>query len=334
MSDRLSRFSTRARSILSHAQYITEYYKHSHIETEHMLLGLYDDRAGNAGQLLRELGIVHDELTKLIEMRGSQAKSDELDLSSDSKQALVHAVDEARRLGIGRIGSGCLLLGILRLQSPNLEQLLQAHNRTSNELLVLTRDAITKKTVSFDDQFYVMSNELVEKRSLIDRLFLMHRRTVYELPEPEADEETIRRIKTETFAEFAQHYPNDANIQYRVGYDQFKLDNYIAAIAYMDRVLEIDHTYSSALRLRGEAKHRAKDFEGALVDLITFLSAKPEDGWVHYIRGETYRGLGQRDLAVADFHKALERADTVDVKDLEKWKQGILHYIAQGEQSS
>ena len=64
MSDKLQRFTQRARRVLSLAQEEAERMRHNYIGTEHLLLGLLRDDGGVAGRVLRELGLDQRRLQK------------------------------------------------------------------------------------------------------------------------------------------------------------------------------------------------------------------------------------------------------------------------------
>jgi len=53
----MERFTQRARRVLSLAHEEAERMRHSHIGTEHLLLGLMLEDGGIAGRVLRELGL-------------------------------------------------------------------------------------------------------------------------------------------------------------------------------------------------------------------------------------------------------------------------------------
>ncbi len=117
MSNKMERFTQRARRVLSLAQEEAERLHHSHIGTEHLLLGLMREDGGVAGRVLRELGLDIDRVEKLVERMASPSERtppSRLDLSPGTKQVLELAVEEARRMGHHYIGTEHLLLGLVR----------------------------------------------------------------------------------------------------------------------------------------------------------------------------------------------------------------------------
>ncbi len=117
MSNKMERFTQRARRVLSLAQEEAERMQHSHIGTEHLLLGLMREDGGVAGRVLRELGLEPNRVEQLIEKMTSAQKRpsvSRMDLSPATKKVLELAVDEARRMGHHYIGTEHLLLGLVR----------------------------------------------------------------------------------------------------------------------------------------------------------------------------------------------------------------------------
>ena len=117
MSNKMERFTQRARRVLSLAQEEAERMQHSYIGTEHLLLGLMREDGGVAGRVLRDLGMEPNRVEQMIEkMTSSQKRTSvsRMDLAPATKKVLELAVDEARRMGHHYIGTEHLLLGLVR----------------------------------------------------------------------------------------------------------------------------------------------------------------------------------------------------------------------------
>ena len=117
MSDKLQRFTQRARRVLALAQEEAERMKHAYIGTEHLLLGLMKEEGGVASRVLRELGLETRRVQEIVErLTGANktAPTAKVDLSPGTKRVLELAVDEARRMGHHYIGTEHLLLGLVR----------------------------------------------------------------------------------------------------------------------------------------------------------------------------------------------------------------------------
>ncbi|NDJ77780.1 MAG: ATP-dependent Clp protease ATP-binding subunit [Chloroflexi bacterium] len=116
-SNKMERFTQRARRVLSLAQEEAERMQHSHIGTEHLLLGLMREEGGVAGRVLREMGLRQNQVEQLVERLADANKRvnvTRMDLSPATKKVLELAVDEARRMGHHYIGTEHLLLGLVR----------------------------------------------------------------------------------------------------------------------------------------------------------------------------------------------------------------------------
>ncbi len=117
MSNKLDRFTQRARRVLSLANEEAERMKHTYIGTEHLLLGLLREEGGVAGRVLRELGLELKRVQDMIERLTGASKTTTAthpDLSPGTKKVLELAIDEARRMGHHYIGTEHILLGLVR----------------------------------------------------------------------------------------------------------------------------------------------------------------------------------------------------------------------------
>lgn len=117
MSNKMERFTQRARRVLSLAQEEAERLQHNYIGTEHLLLGLMREDGGVAGRVLRDLGLDQRRVEELVERltrASARTSATQLDLSPGTKKVLELAVDEARRMGHHYIGTEHLLLGLVR----------------------------------------------------------------------------------------------------------------------------------------------------------------------------------------------------------------------------
>ncbi len=117
MSDKLERFTQRARRVLTLAQDSAERMHHNYIGTEHLLLGLLTEESGVAGKVLRGMGLSSQRVQSIIERmtgpsRGRPYTTPEL--TPRTKRVIELAVDEARRMGHHYIGTEHLLLGLVR----------------------------------------------------------------------------------------------------------------------------------------------------------------------------------------------------------------------------
>ncbi|MBV7328912.1 ATP-dependent Clp protease ATP-binding subunit [Chloroflexi bacterium TSY] len=117
MSDKLDRFTKRARRVLTLAQEEALRLNHNYIGTEHLLLGLVREENGVAVKVLRELGVEPTQVIRAVERtvgRGERAPFGKPTLAPRTKRVIELAVDEARLMGHHYIGTEHLLLGLVR----------------------------------------------------------------------------------------------------------------------------------------------------------------------------------------------------------------------------
>jgi len=116
-SDKLDRFTKRARRVLRTAQEEARRHRHTYIGTEHLLLGLVQEEHCVAVKVLRQLGVEPRELALTVERligEGSHPIVGTPELTTRTKRVIKHAVDEARLMGNHYIGTEHLLLGMVR----------------------------------------------------------------------------------------------------------------------------------------------------------------------------------------------------------------------------
>jgi ATP-dependent Clp protease ATP-binding subunit ClpC len=112
------RFNDRAKRVLALAQDEAIRFNHNYIGVEHLLLGLIREGEGVAAQVLNSLGVDLSTARKSVETiigRGdTTAPPSSIVLSPRTKKVFELAIDEARKLGHGYVGTEHLLLGIVR----------------------------------------------------------------------------------------------------------------------------------------------------------------------------------------------------------------------------
>lgn len=116
MSNKMERFTQRARHVLSLAKENAEEMNHAYIGTEHVLIGLLEE-GGTTGQVMLELGLEGDRVKTLVRRMSRSATrrpSGRVELAPGTKRLLELAVDEARGQGQHYIGTEHLLLALLR----------------------------------------------------------------------------------------------------------------------------------------------------------------------------------------------------------------------------
>lgn len=92
-------------------------FKHNHIATQHLLLGLLRQEEGVAGKVLVGMGVELNKVRLAVEFMfgyGDRLVAGEAGLTPRAKKVVELAVEEAQRLNHTYVGSGHLLLGLLR----------------------------------------------------------------------------------------------------------------------------------------------------------------------------------------------------------------------------
>jgi ATP-dependent Clp protease ATP-binding subunit ClpC len=111
------RFSDRSRRVVVLAQEEARILDHNYIGTEHILLGLMREGEGVAGKALESLGISLDAVRQKVEEiigRGQQTPSGHIPFTPRAKKVLELSLREALQLGDNCIGTGHILLGLIR----------------------------------------------------------------------------------------------------------------------------------------------------------------------------------------------------------------------------
>jgi hypothetical protein len=111
------RFSSGARQAVLDSQLEARSLRHGYIGTEHILLGLLHEAHGVAAQALRAAGITEENARqRIVEIvgRGAQEPAGHIPFTARAKKVLELALREAAHLNHLYIGSGHILLGLLR----------------------------------------------------------------------------------------------------------------------------------------------------------------------------------------------------------------------------
>ena len=110
------RFTERAKKVLTLAQEEAERAHHSYIGTEHLLLGLLREEEGIARLALDAMAVDIEAVRKEIDAvlgREQRIIIQQIIPTSRVKKVIEIAFEEARRLGVGHVGTEHLLLGLL-----------------------------------------------------------------------------------------------------------------------------------------------------------------------------------------------------------------------------
>jgi hypothetical protein len=111
------RFTDRARRVVVLAQQEARALHHNYIGTEHLLLGLTQEREGAAGRALESLGISPETVRARVEDiigRGTGKPSSHIPFTPRAKKVLELSLREALQLSHNYIGTEHILLGLIR----------------------------------------------------------------------------------------------------------------------------------------------------------------------------------------------------------------------------
>ena len=111
------RFTERARKVVVKAQDEARFLKQSYIGTEHILLGLIDEKEGIAARVFYELDITFEEIklaVKEVVTEGTSESYEHIPFTPRAKKVLELSLREALQMGHNYIGTEHILLGLLR----------------------------------------------------------------------------------------------------------------------------------------------------------------------------------------------------------------------------
>ncbi|HEU5356766.1 MAG TPA: Clp protease N-terminal domain-containing protein [Actinocrinis sp.] len=112
------RFTENARRVVVSASEEARTLRHDYLGTEHFLLALIRDDQSTAGRLLNALGVqpatVRSDLEQAVPAGNAAETSGHLPFTPAAKQVLELTLLEAARLNSSYIGSGHVLLGLIR----------------------------------------------------------------------------------------------------------------------------------------------------------------------------------------------------------------------------
>lgn len=121
------RFSDRARRVVVSAQEEARTLGHGHIGTEHLLLGLVADEETTASRVLVTMGISAQAVRQAVNEHvsdGVAAGDANVPFTPQAKKALELSLREALQLQHDYIGTGHILLGLIRADQGTAAQVL------------------------------------------------------------------------------------------------------------------------------------------------------------------------------------------------------------------
>jgi ATP-dependent Clp protease ATP-binding subunit ClpC len=120
------RFTERARKVMQLANQEARRFNHEYIGTEHILLALVKEGSltqvcsGVAATVLGHFDIdlrkVRREVEKIVQSGPDVIMTGRMPQTPRAKKVIEYAIEEARQLNLRAVGTGTLLLGLLREQ--------------------------------------------------------------------------------------------------------------------------------------------------------------------------------------------------------------------------
>src|SRR4030042_3378307 len=111
------RFTERARKVVVRAQDEARFLKQNYIGTEHLLLGLIDEKEGIAAKVIVALNISLEDIRSAIKdsvTEGSSESYEHIPFTPRAKKVLEYSLREALQMGHNYIGTEHILLGLIR----------------------------------------------------------------------------------------------------------------------------------------------------------------------------------------------------------------------------
>lgn len=111
------RFTEKARKVVVRAQDEARFLKQNYIGTEHILLGLIDEKEGIAARVFYELNITFEDIrsaVKEVVTEGTSESYEHIPFTPRAKKVLELSLREALQMGHNYIGTEHILLGLLR----------------------------------------------------------------------------------------------------------------------------------------------------------------------------------------------------------------------------
>lgn len=124
------RFTDRARKVMAIANQQVRQFHHQYIGTEHIFLGLIKENGGTGAAVLKNLGVDIDnmlsEVEQLCKIKGDRdaVAEGKIQQTQNAIKVIEYAIEEARNLNNGYIGTEHILLGLLRVSEGIASQVL------------------------------------------------------------------------------------------------------------------------------------------------------------------------------------------------------------------
>ncbi|MGM0367292.1 MAG: ATP-dependent Clp protease ATP-binding subunit [Actinomycetota bacterium] len=163
------RFTERARKVVVRAQDEARFLKQNYIGTEHLLLGLIDEKEGIASKVLQSLNITLDDIRNAVNdsvTEGSSESYEHIPFTPRAKKVLELSLREALQMGHNYIGTEHILLGLLREGEGVAARVLNSLGVTLDSVKVKVKEILNKYP------FYSKSGKSSKDRSATPKKLL------------------------------------------------------------------------------------------------------------------------------------------------------------------
>jgi len=143
------RFTERARKVVVKAQDEARFLKQNYIGTEHILLGLIDEKEGIASRVFQELGISINDVRAAIRdvvSEGTSESYEHIPFTPRAKKVLELSLREALQMGHNYIGTEHILLGLLREGEGVAARVLNSLGVTLNSVKMKVKEILNSQS--------------------------------------------------------------------------------------------------------------------------------------------------------------------------------------------
>jgi tetratricopeptide (TPR) repeat protein len=109
------------------------------------------------------------------------------------------------------------------------------------------------------------------------------------------------------------------------GHANYLLGHQEEAIADLSRAIELDPSLADAYRWRAYAEYRSQRYLTAVRDCGEYARLRPDESEGYYCRGIMLSRAGDHDAAIADYERAIERAQTAEDAGNAWYGVGVCH---------
>ncbi len=309
------RLSEAAKKALVVAQKIAENTETYSVEPHHLLVAFLLS-LGVANRLLSNLGLDSTELEKMIDQKAvkTEASNEKVTLSFWTKRLLEHAFREARALKHDKLGTGHLLLGLIHLQTPIANKLLDSLELSEYQFARLIRDRIFNSNDPKDGAPQPpppkKSSENTSFGQMLTRIggFFIKKNSTKPVPptSPLENKATGNADQMILINNLLRDSPQNAHLYiYRASVHSAG-KNYQAAISDLDYALRLKPDFAHAYTHRSSAKWQNDQQIDALSDIDKAIQLAPRNTSALILRASYRVWSGQTERALAEFEEVFK----------------------------